>query len=123
MLMGFWEVGRVGNSYGIDSPRVSRDLVLQNLKRINFLFIFSIFHALDACLMVHGKWLKAHGSWPREARGGSWLMARGRPGPGNPEARFRSRSGPARVWVPRAGPGRPLAMSHEPPLASLGHEP
>ena len=42
---------------------------------------------LDACLMVHGSWLKAHGSWPREARGGSWLMARCRPGPGDPEAR------------------------------------
>ena len=45
---------------------------------------------LDACLMVHGSWLKAHGSWPREARGGSWLMARGRPGRpgrGDPKAR------------------------------------
>ena len=42
---------------------------------------------LDACLMVHGSWLKAHGSWPREARGGSWLMARCRPGPGDPEPR------------------------------------
>jgi len=41
---------------------------------------------LDACLMVHGSWLKAHGSWPREARGGSWLMARGRPDPGDPRA-------------------------------------
>jgi hypothetical protein len=37
-------------------------------------------------LMVHGSWLKAHGSWPREARGGSWLMARGRPDPGDPRA-------------------------------------
>ena len=42
---------------------------------------------LDACLMVHGSWLKAHGSWPREARGGSWLMGRGQPGPGDPKAR------------------------------------
>ena len=41
---------------------------------------------LDACLMVHGSWLKAHGSWPREARGGSWLMAKGRPDPGDPGA-------------------------------------
>ena len=79
--------------------------------------------ALDACLMVHGSWLKAHGSWPREARGGSWLMARGRPGPGDPEARGAGPGPEARLWVPRAGPGRPLAMSHEPPLASLGHEP
>ena len=47
--------------------------------------------ALDACLMVHGSWLKAHGSWPREARGGPWLMARCRPSPGDPEARFRAR--------------------------------
>ena len=46
--------------------------------------------------MLDGSGLKAHGSWPREARGGSWLMARGRPGPGDPEAR-----GP--------GPGRKLA--------------
>jgi hypothetical protein len=80
-----------------------------------------IIDALDTCLMVHGSWLKAHGSWPREARGGSWLMARFRPGPGDPETRFRSGSGPARLWVPRAG--RHLAMGHEPPLASLGHEP
>ena len=58
----------MGNKYGMDSPRVSWDLVLQNLKHT----IFSIFDALDACLMVHGSWLKAHGSWPREARGGSW---------------------------------------------------
>jgi hypothetical protein len=44
-------------------------------------------------LMVHGSWLKAHGSWPREARGGSWLMARCRPGPGDPEPRG-ARPGP-----------------------------
>ena len=59
----------------------ARHLTLQNLRNINFLD-FSIFDTLDACLMVHGSWLKAHGSWPREARGGSWLMARCRPGPG-----------------------------------------
>ena len=50
---------------------------------------------LDACLMVHGPWLKAHGSWPREARGGSWLIARGHPDPGDPGAGPRSGSGPA----------------------------
>ena len=61
---------------------------------------------LDACLMVHGSWLKAHGSWPREARGGSWL------GPG-PDLGLA-------LGFP--GPGRPLAMSHEPPLA-MSHEP
>ena len=77
----------MGNFYGTHPPFFSRHLTLQNLRNINFLFDFSIFDALDACLMVHGSWLKAHGSWPREARGGSWLMARGRPGPGDPEAR------------------------------------
>ena len=48
-------------------------------------------------------------------------MARGRPGLGDPEARFRPGPGPRASGSP--GPGRPLAMSHEPPLASLGHEP
>ena len=66
--------------------------------------------ALDACLMVHGSWLKAHGSWPREARGGSWLMARCRPGPGDPEARGAGPGPEARLWVPRAG----AASGHEP---------
>ena len=41
--MGLWEVGVVGNNYGMDSTRVSRDLVLRNLKNIKFLLIFSIF--------------------------------------------------------------------------------
>ena len=68
---------------------------------------FSMFDALDACLMVHGSWLKAHGSWPREARGGSWLMARCLPGPGDPEA--RPGPGPA----PRASGAGP-ASGHEP---------
>ena len=90
MFMGFWYVGRVGNNYGTHPPLVSRHLTLQNLRNIIFLLYFSIFDALYACLMVHGSWLEAHGSWPREARGGSWLMARGQPG--------------ARFWVPRAGP-------------------
>ncbi len=65
---------------------------------------------LDACLMVHGSWLKAYGSWPREARGGSWLMARGRPGPRDPEPRGAGPGPEARLWVPRAGP----APGHEP---------
>ena len=71
---------------------------------------FTIFDALDACLMVHGSWLKAHGSCPREARGGSWLMARGRPGSGDPEARGAAPGPEARLWVPWAGP----APGHEP---------
>ena len=78
-----------------------------------------IIDALDACLMVHGSWLKALGSWPREARGGSWPGAG--PAPGTQE------QAPGPGPAPRAsgppGPGQPLAMSHEPPLASLGHEP
>ena len=75
--------------------------------------IFSIswiFDVLDACLMVHGSWLKAHGSWPREARGGSWLMARCRPGPGDPQARGAGPGPGARLWLPRAG----AASGYEP---------
>ena len=77
----------MGNHSRTHPPLLSRHLTLQNLRNINFLLDFSIFDALDACLMVHGSWLKAHGSWPRKARGGSWLMARDRPGLGDPEAR------------------------------------
>ena len=48
-------------------------------------------------------------------------MARGRPSPGDPEVRGadpdRKRASGSPV------PGRHLATSHEPPLASLGHEP
>ena len=68
----------MGNNSWTHPPFVSRHLVLQNLRNINFLD-FSMFDALDACLMVHGSWLKAHGSCPREARGGSWLIARSLP--------------------------------------------
>ena len=84
---------------------LSRQLTLQNLRNIIFLLDFSIFDTLDACLMVHGSWLKAHGSWPREARGGSWLMAKCRPGPGDPEVRGAGPGPEARLWFPgRAGP-------------------
>ena len=110
MFMGFWWVGMVRNSSRTHPPLLSRDLTLLNLRHINFLFIFSIFDALDACLMVHCSWLKPHGSWPREARGGSWLMARGRPGPGDPEARGAGPGPEVRLWVPRAEP----ALGHEP---------
>ena len=65
----------MGNNSWTHPPFFSRHLTLQNLRNINFLLDFSMFDALDACLMVHGSWLKAHGSWPREARGGSWLIA------------------------------------------------
>ena len=104
MFMGFWQMGMVGNIYGMDSPRVSQDLVAQNLKNINFRLPITLM--LDACLMVHGSWIKAHGSWPREARGGSWLMARGRPALGT--QRRASGPGPA----PRASAG--AASGHEP---------
>ena len=71
---------------------------LTKSQKHEFLFDFSIFDALDACLMVHGSWLKAHGSWPREARGGSWPGAGPAPGtqeqagpdpdPGRPKGRL-----------------------------------
>ena len=71
---------------------------------------------------MHAWWFMAHGS-RLMAKGGSWLMARGRPDPGNPRAGGAGPGPEARLWVPRARPGRSLAMSHEPPPASLGHEP
>ena len=56
------------------------------------------------------------------AKGGQGrLVARGRPDPGT-----QGQAGPGLDLGPALGfpgPGRPLAMSHEPPLASLGHEP
>ena len=81
-----------------------------NLLFINSLLILDFWWMmLDACLMVHGSRLMAHGQGrPGEARG-SW--------PG---------SGPARLWIPRAGPAPgyepwaspglpwPWAMSLEP---------
>ena len=71
---------------------------------------------LDACLMV---WLKAHGQGrPGEAHGS-------RPGAG-PTPGTQGQAGPGPDLGPALGspgPGRPLAMSREPPLASLGHEP
>ena len=62
----------MGNNYGTHPPLLSRHLTLQNFRNMHFPLDVSVFDALDACLMVHGSWLKAHGSWPREARGGSW---------------------------------------------------
>jgi len=74
---------------------------------------------LDACLMAHGSWLKAHGQGkPGEAHG-SWPGA----GPALGTQRRASGPGPALRASGSPGPGRHLAMSHEPPLASLGHEP
>ena len=72
---------------------------------------------LDACLMVHGSWLKAHGSFPGEAHG-SWPGAGPTPGTQG-QAGLGPDLGPA---LGSPGPGRPLAMSHEPPLA-MSHEP
>jgi len=59
--------------------------------------------------MTHGKPGEAHGSWPGA---GPALGTQRRTGP-DPDRKRASGS----PW-----PGRPLAMSHEPPLASLGHE-
>ena len=75
MFMGFWYVGRVGNNSRTHPLLLSRHLTLQNVRNINFLLDFSIFDALDACLMVHGSWFMAHGSWLKAQ--GSWLMAKG----------------------------------------------
>ena len=72
--------------------------------------------ALDACLMVHGSWLKAHGQG-KPGEDGSW--PKGRPDPGEPGAGEAGPGPGACPWVPGAGP----APGHEPPLASLGHEP
>ena len=51
-----WSVGVVGNNSRMDCPRVSRDLVLQNIKNISFLFISSIFQwgvqQKVACLFI-----------------------------------------------------------------------
>ena len=75
----------------------------------------------DACLMVYGSWLKAHGSWPREARGGSWLMARGRSGPGTQGQ--APGPGPAPPAPGSPGSGRPLAMSLPWPPLAMSHVP
>ena len=61
-----------------------------------FVLDFSMFDALDACLMVHGSWLKAHGSWLMAKGGQGRLLAHGQM--------------PPRPWGPRAG----AASGHEP---------
>ena len=74
---------------------------------------------LDACLMVHGSRLMAHGQGrPGEAYG-SWPGAG--PAPGTQGQAPVPGPGPPALGSP--GSGRPLAMSHELSLASLGHEP
>ena len=73
--------------------------------------------------MLDGSWLMAQGSWLM-AKGGqgrlmAWLGA-------GPALGTKRRAGPdpdRKRASGSPGPGRPLAMSHEPPLASLGHEP
>ena len=73
--------------------------------------------------MLDGSWLIAQGSWLMAKGGQGRLMAhgQGRPDPGDPRAGGPGPGPGACPWVPGAGPA--LAMSHEPPLAALGHEP
>ena len=54
--------------------------------------------------MLEGSWLRAKGAWPREARGGSWLMARGQPDPGDPGTGGAGPGPGADPWVPGVGP-------------------
>ena len=72
--------------------------------------------------MLDGSWLMAQGSWLMAKGGQGRLMAHGQ-GPARPwgprGARGRTQTGSA----PLGAQGRSLAMSHELPLASLGHEP
>ena len=96
----------VGHNSGTHPLFFSRHLTLQNYRNMNFLD-FSIFDAL-----MHAWWFMAHGSR---------LTAHGQGRPGEAHGQR-----PARPRGPRSRPQvrvRPLAMSHEPPLASLGHEP
>ena len=81
-------------------PPFFRDIWSYKTSETSIFTISWIFDVLDACLMVHGSWLKAHGSWPRGA------------GPA-PEPR-----GAAPV---RPGPAAPLGSGVGP--APLGHEP
>ena len=70
--------------------------------------------------MAHGSRLMAHGqARPGEAHG-SWPDAA--LALGTQEARGAGPEPEARLWVPRAGQASGQE-SHEPPLASLGHEP
>ena len=81
---------------------------------INYLLIY-------LCTSADGSWLMAKGGQGRRMAHGSWPRGAG-PALGPRERQVRPGPGPA---LPRAsGSGRPpLAMSHEPSLASLGHEP
>ena len=106
----------MGNNCGTHPALFSRHLTLQHLRNINLLD-FSIFDVLDACLMVHGSWLKAHGSWPREARGGSWPMAHG----SWPRGAGQTLTPEGAPGPDPAGPGAPSGPRAGP--APVGHEP
>ena len=69
--------------------------------------------------MLAGSWLMAQGSLPMAKGGQGRLMARSWPDPGDPRAGGAGPGPGACPLVPGAGP----APGHEPPLASLGHEP
>jgi len=74
--------------------------------------------------MLDGSWLMAQGSWLMAKGGQGRLMAHGQ-GPARTLG-TQKHAGPGRTWgalLGPQGPGWSLAMSHEPPLASLGHEP
>ena len=64
--------------------------------------------------MLDGSWLMAQGSWLMTKGVQGRLMARGWPGPGDPEALGPGPGPEVRLWVPKAGPRPPLASSLEP---------
>ena len=85
--------------------------------------------------MLDGSWLMAQGTWLMAKGGQGRLMAHGQGRPGEAHSSWPGAGpapgtqgqapgpGPAPPAVGSLGSGTPLAMSHEPPLASIGHEP
>ena len=65
----------------------------------NILDYTKSFTLLDACLMVHGLWLKSHGSWLQAY--GSWLVA------------LVGRLGHRTTWGPWTMNQEPWAMNHQ----------
>ena len=100
-------MGRVGNNSRTHPPLLSRHLTLQNLRNINF-FLISQY----SMPLMHAWWFMAHGSR---------LMAHGQGRPGEAHGSWPDACPALGTQRRASGPGP--AMSHEPPLASLGHEP